>query len=153
MGSAAERRANLEMSVSESVHESEAAAIAVAADAVGDRWSLRLIHALLAGPARFGDLQTGVTGIAPTVLTQRLRSLAADGLIVAERYQGRPPRFVYDLTARGRELATALRALASWADEDLAPVHAVCGSRLELTWRCPTCAVEVVDGDERLVHL
>jgi DNA-binding HxlR family transcriptional regulator len=136
-----------------SVHAAETAAIAAAADLVGDRWSLRLIHALLVGPRRFGDLQADVPGIAPNVLTQRLRSLAADGLVVAERYQRRPPRFAYDLTARGRELAGVLRALASWADEDLAPVHGACGTRLELTWLCPTCATEVVDGDERLVHL
>jgi DNA-binding HxlR family transcriptional regulator len=136
-----------------SVHTAETAAVAAAADVVGDRWSLRLIHALLAGPGRFGDLQADVPGIAPNVLSQRLRSLAADGLVVAERYHHRPPRFVYDLTARGRELAGVLRALASWADDDLAPVHDACGTRLELTWRCPTCATDVVDGDERLVHL
>jgi DNA-binding HxlR family transcriptional regulator len=136
-----------------SVHAAETVAIAAAADLVGDRWTLRLIHALLVGPRRFGDLQSDLPGIAPNVLTQRLRRLVADGLVVAERYQRRPPRFVYDLTARGRELAGPLRALAGWADGDLAPVHATCGTRLELTWRCPTCATEITDGDERLVHL
>jgi DNA-binding HxlR family transcriptional regulator len=136
-----------------SVHEAEAAAVAAAADLVGDRWSLRLVHALLAGPRRFGDLQAEVAGIAPNVLAQRLRTLAAAGLVVAERYQHRPPRFVYELTGRGRDLAGVLRALASWADDDLAPVHETCGTRLELTWRCPTCATDVVDGDERLVRL
>jgi DNA-binding HxlR family transcriptional regulator len=135
------------------VHDDERTALAVAAARVGDRWTLRIVHALLAGPRRFGDLQAEVAPIAPNVLAQRLRSLEADGLVVAERYQQRPPRFVYELTGRGRDLAGVLRLLAAWADESLAPVHATCGTRLEATWRCPTCELTVEDGDERLVHL
>lgn len=135
------------------VHDDEAAAVALAADRVGDRWTLRVVHALLAGPRRFGDLQRQVAPIAPNVLAARLRHLAADGLIVAEPYQMRPARYEYTLAARGRELAGVLRLLAAWADDDLAPVHDACGTRLEVRWRCPTCHITVESGDEGLVRL
>src|SRR2546421_11406034 len=83
-----------------------------ALDAVGDRWTLLLVAALLDGPRRFGDLQRALPGIAPNVLTHRLRHLESQRLAVAQPYSERPPRFVYELTASGRELAGALRQLA-----------------------------------------
>lgn len=135
------------------VHEAEAAALADAAARVGDRWTLRVVHALLAGPRRFGDLAADVSPIAPNVLTQRLRGLERDGLVVAVPYQRRPPRFAYELTACGRDLAPALRLLAAWADPALAPVHATCGTALEVGWWCPSCDRAVTGGDEGLVHL
>ena len=73
-----------------------------------------LIAALLDGPRRFGELQEEVQGIAPNVLTQRLRQLERNALVVARPYSERPPRFVYELSAAGRELAGVLRLLAGW---------------------------------------
>ena len=89
-------------------------ALADALATVGDRWTLLLIAALLDGPRRFGELQAEVEGIAPNVLTQRLRQLERNALVVARPYSERPPRFVYELTAAGRELAGVLRLLAGW---------------------------------------
>ena len=57
--------------------------LAAALDSVGDRWTLLLVEALLDGPRRFGDLQEHVRGIAPNVLTQRLRRLEGEGLVLA----------------------------------------------------------------------
>ena len=116
-------------------------ALADALAAVGDRWTLLLIAALLDGPRRFGELQEEVEGIAPNVLTQRLRQLERNALVVAQPYSERPPRFVYELTAAGRELAGALRLLAGWgarnAEGAAAPRHAVCGTPMEARWWCP----------------
>src|SRR5213596_1736577 len=50
---------------------------------VGDRWTLLLVAALLDGPRRFNELQEEVQGIAPNVLTQRLRQLERNALVVA----------------------------------------------------------------------
>ena len=128
--------------------------LAEAVARVGDRWSFLLVDALLDGPRRFGDLQEAVTGVAPNVLSKRLKDLAAEGVVVATPYQDRPPRFEYDLTAAGRELAGALRLLAQWGAAragDPAPFqHAVCGTALEPAWWCPTCAAAVDDPDEDL---
>ena len=82
--------------------------------ALGDRWSLLVVDALLAGPRRFGELQAAVPGIAPNVLAARLRSLEEHGVVVAEPYSQRPLRYRYELTARGEELAEPVRHLAAW---------------------------------------
>lgn len=136
-----------------STHDDETTALRDAVARVGDRWTLLVVHALLVGPRRFGDLARDVAPIAPNVLTQRLRSLEADGLVLAVPYQRRPPRVAYELTARGRDLAGVLRLLAAWADPALGPVHGACGTALEVGWRCPSCDVEVSAGDEGLVRL
>jgi DNA-binding HxlR family transcriptional regulator len=89
-------------------------ALDLALAALGDRWSLLVVDALLGGPRRFGELQAAVPGIAPNVLTARLRSLEQHGVVVAEPYSQRPLRYRYELTARGEDLAEPLRLLTAW---------------------------------------
>jgi DNA-binding HxlR family transcriptional regulator len=136
---------------------SERSALADALATVGDRWTLLVVAALLDGPKRFGDLQDDVAGIAPNVLTQRLRALERDTLIVARPYSERPPRFVYELSAAGRELAGVLRLLAGWgarhAEAPAVPHHATCGAPLEARWWCAVCEQPVGDEeDEELLY-
>ena len=118
---------------------------------MGDRWTLLLIAELLDGPRRFGDLQAQLPGIAPNVLTQRLRRLERESLVLAQPYSERPPRFVYELTASGRELAGVLRMLSDWGarhrDDGEPPRHTTCGTPVESRWYCPTCE-RAVDEDE-----
>ena len=118
---------------------------------VGDRWTLLVVGALMDGPRRFGDLQEAVPGIAPNILSQRLRHLEREALVVARPYSERPPRMVYELSAAGRELAGALRLLADWGarnSEAAEPArHGACGTPLEVRWYCPTCE-RTVDEDE-----
>jgi DNA-binding HxlR family transcriptional regulator len=59
---------------------------------VGDRWSLLILHALLDGPSRFSDLSAAVPGIAPNILSDRLRRLEGAGVVVSEPYSWRPVR-------------------------------------------------------------
>jgi DNA-binding HxlR family transcriptional regulator len=126
--------------------------LASALSAVGDRWTLLLVAALLDGPQRFGALQEELPGIAPNVLSDRLRRLERARLVVAQPYSDRPPRFVYELTAAGRELAGALRLLTDWGarhgtGEVEPPRHSVCGTPLEARWWCPTCEAPA-EGEE-----
>lgn len=122
---------------------------------VGDRWSFLVVEALLDGPRRFNDLAASVTGIAPNILTDRLRRLEREGVLVSRAYQERPPRHDYSLTEDGRELAGVLRLLAAWGSSGAAagtPVgegirHVTCGSLLEARWYCPTCARAIDEGD------
>jgi DNA-binding HxlR family transcriptional regulator len=124
-------------------------ALAAALEVVGDRWTLLVLATLLNGPRRFGELQQEVSGIAPNVLTQRLRHLERHGLVVATPYSERPPRFVYEISATGRELAAPLRLLAGWgagrAEPTAIPRHALCGTPLQVRWWCPTCEQAVDD--------
>jgi DNA-binding HxlR family transcriptional regulator len=127
--------------------------LARALDRIGERWTLLIVDALLAGPLRFNELQDAVAGIAPNTLSQRLRRLEGEALLVARPYSERPRRFTYELTAVGHELASALRLLADWGGRgapDAEPVtHALCGTPLRVRWWCPTCD-EAVDGGETI---
>ena len=118
---------------------------------VGDRWSLLVINALLDGPRRFNGLLDQLPGLAPNVLSSRLKRLEQDGVVVASAYSERPPRFAYALTAAGRDLAGALRLLADWGAArmpDADPLtHTTCGTPVEARWYCPTCH-RVVEPDE-----
>ena len=140
-----------ESTASAADEEASRSALADALATVGDRWTLLLVAALLDGPRRFGELQEEVAGIAPNVLTQRLRALERNALVVARPYSERPPRFVYELSAAGRELAGALRLLAGWgarnAEGSATPRHAVCGTPMEARWWCPTCERPVRDEE------
>jgi DNA-binding HxlR family transcriptional regulator len=131
---------------------------------VGDRWSLLVIHALMGGARRFNDLLEDIPGLAPNVLSHRLKHLERETLLVATPYSRRPPRFRYQLTAAGGELADALRVLSHWggartvADprddpgHDTGPAHALCGTTLEIRWYCPTCGRVVEDDESDALH-
>lgn len=128
-----------------------------AVSAVGDRWSLLVVAALMDGPKKFGEIQDSVPGLATNVLSARLRHLEQHGVLVSKPYSRRPLRLTYGLTERGRELAGAIRLLAAWemdrgapgaAGEEIgAPVHGPCGSGLEARWWCATCG-RVAEEDE-----
>ncbi len=133
------------------------APLADALERIGDRWTLLVIAALLAGPLRFGELQEQVPGVATNVLSARLRELERQGLVIAEPYSTRPVRLEYRVTARAAELEGALRLLSAWAASaggepehgHEPPAHAVCGTPLEVRHWCPTCR-QVVDEDEEV---
>ena len=123
---------------------------------VGDRWSLLVIDALMASPLRYSDLAKSVRGIAPNVLSERLRRLERAGVVVAVPYSQRPLRYYYRLTEDGQEHAGVIRLLATWGrgEEDHAGGlhHNACGTTLEARWYCPTCAVMVDEEDSSDLH-
>lgn len=84
--------------------------IARGLDRVGDRWTLLILRDLHAGPARFTDLQRGLTGIAANLLTERLAKLVDDGL--ARKTQGPHATTLYELTELGRRTRTLIFELA-----------------------------------------
>ena len=69
----------------------------IALSKVGDRWTLVVIEALLAGPRRFSDLLEAATGIGPNTLSARLKALEGEGLAIARIYSERPVRYEYGL--------------------------------------------------------
>jgi DNA-binding HxlR family transcriptional regulator len=118
---------------------------------VGDRWTLLLVDALLPGPRRFGELLEGFDGLAPNILSKRLKALEADRIVTSAPYSRRPYRVAYALTASGLELAGALRLLTQWGvargASGAAVHHGTCGTTLEARWWCPTCARAVEEGE------
>ena len=99
--------------------------VAKTLELVGDRWTLLLVRDLLGGARRFQDLQTGLPGLAPNILSDRLKLMEAHGLVTRRFYSDHPPRAEYELTAKGQELGVVIGALAAWGSR-----HAYTRSKL-----------------------
>ncbi|MGW1066311.1 winged helix-turn-helix transcriptional regulator [Streptomyces aureus] len=99
-----------------------------ALDAVGDRWTLLIVRELLGGPRRYTDLHADLPGVSTDVLASRLKDMERDGLSTRRRLPPPGAAYVYELTARGRELLPVLHALGEWgapALGELRPTDAV----------------------------
>jgi DNA-binding HxlR family transcriptional regulator len=85
-----------------------------ALDLIGERWALLVVRELLLGPKRFGQLRSGLYGISPNVLSQRLRELEDEGIV--RRIMLAPPASVtvYELTEHGQSLEPILIELGRW---------------------------------------
>ncbi|MGW7724899.1 winged helix-turn-helix transcriptional regulator [Streptomyces canus] len=90
-----------------------------ALDVVGDRWTLLIVRELLAGPRRYTDLHADLPGVSTDVLASRLKDMERDGLTTRRRLPPPGAAFVYELTARGRELLPVLQALGTWGGPEL----------------------------------
>lgn len=93
-------------------------------DRIGDRWTVLIIGALEDGPQRFSQVRRRVGGISQKMLTQTLRSLEADGLVVRTVFAEVPPRVEYELSPLGRTLLKPLDGLLRWATEHMGAVEA-----------------------------
>ncbi|MBA2313290.1 MAG: helix-turn-helix transcriptional regulator [Actinobacteria bacterium] len=119
---------------------------------VGDRWTLLVVEALLEGPRRFNELAEELDGIAPNILSDRLKRLEKEALLVARPYSKRPVRVAYELSSDGSQLAGALRLLSHWgsrrAGGPAGPRHEACDTPLETRWYCPTCQLVIESPDD-----
>jgi DNA-binding HxlR family transcriptional regulator len=89
----------------------EYCAIARSLDLLGQRWTLLIVRDLFLGPQRYTDLHGGLPGIATDMLTARLRTLEAEGLVRRRELPPPAPATVYELTEAGRGLRPLIRAL------------------------------------------
>lgn len=89
-------------------------ALSFALDAIGERWTLLIIRELLPGPRRFTDLLDGLPGVSTNLLTERLKTLEGQGIIARRTLPPPAASTVYELTAFGRELETAIIELGRW---------------------------------------
>lgn len=86
---------------------------------IGDKWSALVITALADGPRRHSELMRAIAGASQKMLTQTLRSLERDGLVVRSVTASVPPRVDYELTALGVTLVPIVSALKAWAEENI----------------------------------
>jgi len=103
-------------------------------DAIGDRWSLVLVRHLLLGPRGFQDLRQR-TGIAPRVLSSRLRELRANGFVEALKTGG------YRLTERGESLEPIVSSIARWFTR-----HGLDALQLDISQFTETSAQSVLES-------
>src|ERR1700733_10257876 len=87
--------------------------IARSLERVGEWWSIMILRDAFLGITRFDGFQESL-GIAPNMLTRRLKGLVESGLLERRRYQERPARYEYVLTERGRDFRPVLWTLLSW---------------------------------------
>jgi DNA-binding HxlR family transcriptional regulator len=87
---------------------------------VGEWWSILILRDASLGLTRFDEFQQSL-GIAPNILTRRLKALVEAGLLERRRYSERPPRDEYVLTQTGRDFRPVLWALLAWGNKNFAP--------------------------------
>jgi DNA-binding HxlR family transcriptional regulator len=125
----------------------QACPVARTLELVGERWTLLIARDLLQGPRRFQDLQESLKGIAPNLLSERLKLMEEHGLISRRFYSDHPPRAEYLLTEKGEELGHVVGALAVWGSRHLyretALVHEGCGEAVRTAYYCPKCEARV----------
>ncbi|WP_443059591.1 winged helix-turn-helix transcriptional regulator [Streptomyces sp. NBC_00443] len=93
-------------------------------DIVFSRWTTPILWTLHEfGRQRFVELQRNIRTITPKVLTQRLRQMERDGLVVRTYYPEVPPRVEYEISELGRSLAPIFAHLAEWSTENLKKVE------------------------------
>lgn len=98
--------------------------IAPVVDIVFSRWTTPILWTLHEyGLQRFVELQRRIATITPKVLTQRLRQMERDGLVVRTYHPEVPPRVEYEISELGRSLAPLFATLAEWSAEHLEKVE------------------------------
>jgi DNA-binding HxlR family transcriptional regulator len=81
---------------------------------LGDKWSLLVIRDIVRGKSRFAEFLASPEGIPTNILADRLKRLAAKGIIKSRRYSQHPPRLEYTLTPKGEDLRPVMRAMVDW---------------------------------------
>ena len=91
-----------------------------AIELIGSRWTGAILQTLLQGRTRYAVIKSAIPDITDRMLSERLRSLEAEDLVVRSVIPESPVRVEYDLTTKGRELQSALGEIGSWAERWIA---------------------------------
>jgi len=86
---------------------------------IGGRWKAIILYSLSAQTRRFGEIAVRIPDISRKVLTEQLKELEADGLILRQQYKEIPPRVEYSLTDLGKSLSSVIRELEIWGKENV----------------------------------
>lgn len=84
---------------------------------INGKWKILIMKELLKGPVRYGELNQRIASVSSKVLTQQLREMEADGLVLRIVFAEVPPRVEYELTEMGGSMLTILKELRRWGLE------------------------------------
>ena len=84
---------------------------------IGEKWKVLILRELVTGTKRFGQLKKAIPSISQKMLTQQLRAMEHDNLLIRTVYPEVPPRVEYSLTETGYSLKTILDAMAAWGEQ------------------------------------
>ena len=99
------------------VHAAPTCSVAGAAEIVGSKWTVLIVHDLSEGPRRFTELEHSLAGISPRTLAERLRWLESEGIVVRRSYAESPPRVEYELTDKGKALLPIVTEMRRFGHE------------------------------------
>ena len=91
--------------------------VATTVQIIGNKWKLLILRNLLSRPWRFNELRKDLNGISQKVLTESLRSMESDGIIIRTVYAEVPPRVEYSLSPLGETLRPILDTMCEWGKE------------------------------------
>ena len=97
--------------------ELPACPVAITVSMIGSKWKLLIMRNLLARPWRFNELQRDLEGISQKVLTDSLRSMEADGIVVRTVYPETPPHVEYSLSKLGESMRPIIESMEQWGLE------------------------------------
>jgi DNA-binding HxlR family transcriptional regulator len=128
----------------------DACSVASTLQVIGERWTMHILREAFLGVRRFDDFRRNI-GVARNILSDRLNTLVAEGILRRELYSEHPPRYEYRLTRKGIDLHGILIALMTWgnrwAPNDDGPAlllrHKDCGGVIEPVLACPDCGAPV----------
>jgi DNA-binding HxlR family transcriptional regulator len=100
--------------------KSQLCPIVYAVSKLGGKWKLIVVHNLIAGPKRFGELRRAIPDITQRMLTLTLRELEEDGIVNREVFEVVPPHVEYSLTAVGQDLENVMSSLGDWGRANFA---------------------------------
>ncbi|MCC3374435.1 helix-turn-helix transcriptional regulator [Cohnella sp. REN36] len=92
-----------------------------AMELLSKRWTALIVFTLLPGPMRFVNIENSLPNISGKVLSDRLRELEAEGLIIRTVYPEVPVRIEYSLTDKGRDLSPLYKSIGDWAERWIKP--------------------------------
>ncbi|MGI8551325.1 MAG: winged helix-turn-helix transcriptional regulator [Dehalococcoidia bacterium] len=88
-----------------------------AVELIGRRWTGAILRALLSGVDRFSDLTETIPGLSDRMLSERLKELESEGIVVRKVIPETPVRIEYHVTTKGRALGSVVEAVSGWAQE------------------------------------
>ena len=97
--------------------------IAQTLNIIGDRWTLLILHEILIGQNTFNNIKKALDGISSNLLSERLKELEEQGLVLSELYSAHPPRYQYTLTDKGEALEPVFNSLLVWGSSHLDPCY------------------------------
>lgn len=83
--------------------------------AITGKWKIEIVCSLVGGPLRFGELRNALTGVTQHMLTEQLRDLERNGIVIRTPYAEIPPRVEYALSQAGIDLMPTFATLRDWA--------------------------------------
>jgi DNA-binding HxlR family transcriptional regulator len=87
-----------------------------AAEMLARRWTVLIVRMLLGEPRRFSELRSVVPGVSDRILSERLKELESEGIVLREVYPETPVRILYSLTEKGRDLDRVVQEIQRWAN-------------------------------------